>query len=388
MQTSRVTGSLQVKNNKYYAVVGWYENGKRLQKWYPTNLSLSGNKRKAQDILNQYIGDKERDLQTPKSDMLFSDLLGLWLRSQKSQLAPNTFENYSLVVQNKIMPFFSDRQIALCELEADDLMAYYNEMIEKGKSANTVRHHHTYIHSALSYAMKKNLIYRNPADAVELNKKEKPQTAFYNADELTTLLQAAKHSSIETPVLLACYLGLRRSEVLGLQWDAVDFDHNTIAISKKVCQYHNEQGKLLTVATSKLKNESSRRIVFMIKPVRDHLLNLQIRQQQNALRFGPIYKQAAADFICVRENGSLMKPDYLTRHFKALLQKNDLKIIRFHELRHSFASLLISNNIPLKVVQDCLGHADFNTTANIYTHITKEDQVKAFQMIADKITFE
>lgn len=388
MQISRVTGSLQIKNNKYYAVVGWYENGKRTQKWYPTNLFISGNKRKAQSILNQYIGDKERDLQMPKSDMLFSDLLRLWLHSRKSQLAPNTYENYSLVVHNKIIPFFFERKTTLCNLEADDLMAYYNQMIQNGKSVNTVRHHHAYIHAALSYAVKKNLIYHNPADTVELNKKEKPQTAFYNADELTALLQIAKHSSIETPVLLACYLGLRRSEVLGLQWEDIDFQNNTITIRKKVCQYHDEQGQLLTVATNKLKNESSRRTLAMTKPVREHLSNLQIQQQQKILKLGHIYKQAAAGFVCVRENGSLMKPDYLTRHFKSLLQQNDMKIIRFHDLRHSFASLLVSNNISLKMVQNCLGHADFNTTANIYTHITKDDQLKAFEMIADKITFK
>ena len=182
----------------------------------------------------------------------------------------------------------------------------------------------------------------NPADKVDRPRKNGFQPAFYDKDEINQLLACVKGTLIETPVMLAAFYGLRRSEAVGLRWNAIDFQQKT---------------------------KSSRRTLPLAAPIRKYLLDLQVRQAENRRLCGNCYCKDYEGYICINEMGYLLNPNRVSAMFELTLQQNHLRHIRFHDLRHSSASLLLANHVPLKQIQEWLGHSDFSTTANIYAHL-------------------
>ncbi|MBO5454798.1 MAG: tyrosine-type recombinase/integrase [Clostridia bacterium] len=192
---------------------------------------------------------------------------------------------------------------------------------------------------------------------------------YYNATELKELLDKTVNDPIHIVIFLAAYYGLRRSEVLGLKWSAIDFENKTVSISHKVVQ--NDKG---IVGMDVMKTKSSYRILPLIPQVEQALLAEREKQEEmkRVMRRG--YCKKYTDYICVDAIGELIKPNYVTDHFKVVLKEHGLKSVRFHDLRHSCASLLLANGVPMKMIQDWLGHSDMGTTANIYSHIDSESK--------------
>ena len=182
------------------------------------------------------------------------------------------------------------------------------------------------------------------------------------------LFDAIAGDPLELCVKIAAYYGLRRSEVLGLRWEAVDFEKKTISISHKVIEM-NVDGKFVPVGEDVLKTKSSFRTLPLIPVVENLLLAEKESQTRNRRLFKSSYCRDYLDYICVDESGTLLRPNYVTEHFGWLIQKYDLRKIRFHDLRHTCASLLLSNGIPMKQIQIWLGHSTFSTTADIYAHL-------------------
>lgn len=170
------------------------------------------------------------------------------------------------------------------------------------------------------------------------------------------------------PVKLAAFYGLRRSEVMGLRWDAVDFVHNTICIRHTVTGCTID-GQYQIIAADTTKTRSSRRTLPLVPTVREMLLRLKEQQEQNQKICGQSYSREFADYICVNKLGERIRPAYLSSCFSKALEQNHLRHIRFHDLRHSCATLLLAHGVPLKQIQEWLGHSDFSTTANIYAHL-------------------
>ena len=229
-------------------------------------------------------------------------------------------------------------------------------------------HYHANIHKALKYAVKLDLIAVNPADKVERPKKDRYVGSFYDADEMSALFAAAIGSKLELPILLGAFYGLRRSEVIGLKWDAIDFEQNTVTIRHTVTSCDLD-GKRILVAADTTKTKASMRTLPLVPFLRQRLLALRAQQQENRRRQGSGYSTAYLDYVCVNERGDLLRPHYVTKTFPKLLQANGLRRIRYHDLRHSCASLLLANGVPMKQIQEWLGHSDFSTTANIYAHL-------------------
>lgn len=226
----------------------------------------------------------------------------------------------------------------------------------------------TVIHRALKYAVKTELIPSNPADKVDRPKKNTFMASFYSEEEFARLFSALEGLLIEVPVKLSAFYGLRRSEVLGLKWDAIDFERNTISIRHTVTSCTiDSRYTIVTADTTKTK--SSRRTLPLVAPVRELLLNLRKRQAENRKLCGKSYCKEDDRYICLNEMGQRILLSYLSSHFGRMLEKNGLRHIRFHNLRHSSASLLLANHVPLKQIQEQLGHSDFSTTANIYAHL-------------------
>ncbi len=193
--------------------------------------------------------------------------------------------------------------------------------------------------------------------------------SYYTAAELKELLDKAEVDPIYIVILLAAYFGLRRSEVIGLKWDAVDFENKTVRISHKVIK--TDDG---IVGMDVMKTKSSYRTLPLIPQVEDALLKEKAKQEEMKAIMRRGYSKKYTEYICVDAIGELIKPDYVTNHFKILLRDNGLKQIRFHDLRHSCASLLLAQGVPMKMIQDWLGHSDMGTTANIYSHIDSESK--------------
>jgi hypothetical protein len=256
-----VAGHLQEKNGYFYAVLSYKDaQGKRKTKWIPTGYLIRGNKKKAEAFLmeqRQTFQLPAEDTEAVEKGELFADYLERWLKIAKSTIAITTYSSYDGMMKSTIVPWFRKTGVTITELTAQDIQDFYTAQLARVKS-NTVIHYHALIHRALKYAVKTDLLSVNPADKVDRPRKNGFQPAFYDKDEINQLLACVKGTLIETPVMLAAFYGLRRSEAVGLRWDAIDFQQNTITIQHTViaCRLN---GKYEVIARDTTKTKSSRR---------------------------------------------------------------------------------------------------------------------------------
>ena len=260
------------------------------------------------------------------------------------------------------------------------IVIYYQFELGKGLTANTVIHRHANIRKCLQYAFQIGLIKSNPADRVERPRKDKYLATIYNQQELEILFKTVKGDPIELGVILAAFYGLRRSEVVGLKWDAIDFEKKTISIKHTVTQV-NVDGKNITVQKDRTKTKSSYRTLPLVPPFEELLRRLKQEQLVNQKVCGAAYCKKYLDYIYVNAMGELVKPNFITQHFEIVLKNHGLKKIRFHDLRHSCASLLYANGVSLRDIQEWLGHSDIGTTSNIYTHLDYSSKVSSANAI-------
>ena len=373
-----IAGHLQEKKGLYYMVLSYKDkSGKRISKWLPTGLPVKGNKKRAEDMLMAARAEFVAVEAAIDRDMPFSSYLVQWMEIARSTLKPNTAAGYSGMIQNPIAPYFQQRGITLGGLQAVDIQMFYTSQLKR-VSANTVIHYHAIIHRALKYAVKTDLIDVNPADKVERPRKDRFTASFYDGNEVNRLFQAARGTPLELPVMLAAFYGLRRSEVVGLKWDAIDFENKTIAIrhTVTVCA---EKGRRIEVAADTTKTASSRRTLPLVPAFQTKLAALKEQQEKNRILCGRSYCTDYLGYVLVDAMGNRLKLSYISTAFPALLKRNGLRPIRFHDLRHSCASLLLKNGVPMKQIQEWLGHSDFSTTANIYAHLDAGSKLTSAQ---------
>ena len=259
--------------------------------------------------------------------------------------------------------------MTLKNLTAKDIQEFYLSELER-VSPSSVIHYHANIHKALKYAVKIDLIDVNPADKVERPKKDRYVGSFYDADEVNALFEAAKGSKLELPILFGAFYGLRQSEAIGLKWDAIDFERDTITI-KHIVTNAKIDGKCEIVCADRAKTKSSLRSLPLVSNIREKLLALREQQKENRRVCGNCYSKKYDGYVFVDAMGNIFNPRSVIANFSKLLEQNGLRHIRFHDLRHTFASSLINKDIPLFNVSKYLGHSDISTTANIYAHLDK-----------------
>ena len=361
-----VAGHLHEKNGYYYIILNLTDSaGKRKPKWISAGLTIKGNKKRAEQMLmeerRKYANTKAGD------DVLFADFMEQWLEIVKSTVSLPTYSSYVNAVKSIIAPYFRKKKILLRDLQAHDIQMFYQEQLQRVK-ASSVIHYHANIHKALKYAVKNDMIPSNPADKVERPKQDKFYGNFYDRDELNKLFEAVTGTKLELPVLLGAFYGLRRSEIVGLKWSAIDFEQNTITISHTVTSC-NLDGKCVIVAKDTTKTKSSRRTLPLVPYFHEKLLAVKAQQERNQKLCGRSYNREFLEYICVDDIGDRFKPNYITSQFPKLLERNGFRKIRFHDLRHSCASLPLASGVPMKHIQEWLGHSDFSTTANIYAHL-------------------
>lgn len=312
MKHREITGSLTERSGKYTAILNLYdENGKRKQKSIALGIPVKGNKRKAQarleELKREYSAPEWQRLKSKANSPLFADFLWDWLKVTAPTIERTTYHSYESIISARLDPFFRERGLRLCDVEPRHIRDLHQSIFRDGCNANTV-------------------------------------------------------------IQLAAYYGLRRSEVLGIRWSAVVLERGTISINHKVTE-STVDGRHRLYAEDKLKTKSSFRTLPLIPAVRELLAVQKEKQECYRAMFKKSYCTDYLDYICVDEMGQLFRPNYVTDHFKLLLNRHGLRPIRFHDLRHSCATLLLSQGIPMKQIQDWLGHSTFATTADIYSHL-------------------
>jgi integrase len=347
-----ITGCLQQKNGFYYAVLYLKVNGRRRCKWVPMRLPVEGTSaRKAQkafdEIRLQYEREEEERLEReakakelaenthPDALLPFTEYMEKWLQSTRSSLATATYQSYSNMIKARIRPYFAPLGLQLREVTPQHIEDFYQSILADDCTTNTVIHYHAIIRKALQTAVKKDILLKNPADKVDRPKKNVFHGSFYSEEEMLTLFDAVSGDPLELCVKIAAYYGLRRSEVLGLRWSAIDMEHKTISISHKVIEAEVD-GKFVPMGEDVLKTKSSFRTLPLIPAVGIILLEEKEKQEMYRRLFKKSYCRDYLDYICVDQCGKLLRPNYVTEHFSWLIEKYGLRKVRFHDLRHPY----------------------------------------------------
>lgn len=375
-----VSGHLEIKKGYYYVVLSYLDvNGKRHRPWISTGLPEKGNKRKAEAELARIRSTYEppKEVEDLNSDMPFADYLLQWLDIVKVRIKIATYSSYESMVKSSIEPHFRKKGYTLRGLEARHIQQFYTEKLKTVKP-NSVIHYHAVIHQALKYALKTDLVTQNVAMKVDRPKKNDFQPVFLDAAELQKLFEIIKGTKLELPVLVAAFYGLRRGEVVGLKWDAIDFERGYITIKRTVTSVQLN-GKTQIIEQDSAKTKSSMRTLPLVGSFREYFLQVKEAQELNKKVCGNCYNYEYDGFVFVDEMGERMKPGYLTSYFPKFIQRHGMRKMRFHDLRHSCASLLLANGVPLKQIQEWLGHSDFSTTANIYAHLDYSSKLSSAQ---------
>lgn len=396
-----ITGSVQINKGYYFIVFNMYnEYGKRKPEWHSTGLKVDNNERKnnqirkqAEKILNEELvrvnaensfSNKMNTIakNSKYSNMLFSDYMLEWLENIKPKVVQSTYIGYEQVVKGKLCPYFKSKKIKLIDLRSRDIQDFINYLYKQKLKGSTIAHYTSNMNTALKEAVIAEIIPSNPMDRIESVKKEVYIPEFYTDDELIELIEVIKTQKLELPLTLGIIYGLRREEILGLTWNAIDFKNKSITIRKTVGRGKYD-GVTQFLIKDIPKNKSSYRTLPMFDFIADLLKKYKEKYKLNEKIFGNTYITNYKDFICLMDNGELVKPDYVDRTFSRILKENGFRHIRLHDLRHSCATLLLRNGVPLPEIQKWLGHSNIVTTQR-YSHLDQNDKSIPANMIETK----
>ena len=371
-----VAGHLQEKRGYYYAVISYKdENGKRKTQWIATGLPVKGNKKRAEDVLYEIRHSFRSPEQIRAEELLFADYLEHhWLPSAKNSIEVTTYAGYENRVRATIAPYFRKTEITLKNLKPKDIQDFYTEQLKRVKGS-TVRGYHAMIHKALAQAVKHDLIVFNPADRVDIPQIQQYIADYYTAEELARLFQCVEGDEMELLFKMSAFYGMRKSEVLGLKWSAINFEEDSFVVRHTVTKTR-VNGRKVVVKKDRTKRKSSYRTMPLVKEFKEELLELKKQQAQNKAMCKRSYNRQDEEYVFVDAMGNLFDPERISRHFKSVLKKNGLREIRFHDTRHSSGSALCQMGVSMKEIQEWLGHSDFSTTANIYSHLTSDTKVR------------
>ncbi|WP_294729006.1 site-specific integrase [Fusobacterium nucleatum] len=378
---------LRERNGIYHVVVYWINPITKEQesKSKSTGLKIKGNKKKAeeieeaffQEVKEKYKDAYQEDKIEKKEKIKFLDFLEQSITNSKNSIEYPTYKSYR-DQQRIINKFFSIKNLDLEAVTVADILDFYSYLSNIRKNTNnTVIHYHALLRKTFTEAHIRKLIKENIMLEIPRPKKEKYISEVFNLKEINIFLNHIKGHQFELEMNLAIFYGFRRSELLGLRFSVIDFDNNTILVNTKITS--SEKEKL--VAKQKMKNDSSYRIMPLLDSVKKLIIQRMERIKKDKYFFKSVYTKKWEGFICVVENGELIKPGRLTRTFRKLINECGLKEIRLHDLRHSCATLLYEQDIQLKDIQMWLGHSDIQTTANIYSHFDYTRKEKTGKII-------
>ena len=327
-----------------------------------------------------FISAKQQNKFVVPSKQTVRDYLDEWLKQHADcNLAPKTADRYHELLEKYVMPRIGD--ILLRDLDPGRLEKLYNELRVNGSirkeggslSPKTVRHVHSAIHSALAKAVRWKRIVANPADMCDLPRMQKREVIAPDQIEAQLIFDTALGTRLYTPALIVAFTGIRRGEVLALQWSGIDFENRTMKVSRSLGQVRD---KLFYKSTKGNKVRSFPLSEVLIAALQAH------RKEQDKFRemFGPDYR-SDLDLVICQPDGSEICPDSFSATFCKMLRKIGKPGLGIHSIRHSHASVLLSKGVSIAAVSKRLGHANISTTLNIYGHSFSRDEVRAAEVI-------
>lgn len=332
-------------------------------------------KEKAEEIMNKMEKEIEGGIFEGKKTKLRSFLLE-WLKTHKKRLKPSTFESYEYIINSHILPILG--KYSLGDLIDNPVLLedYYDYKLKKGRlnsnkglSNRTVRYHHSVMHKAFNTAMKWKMIKTNPADLVDPPKKINKEAKYMDSVKIAEFLKTVDNEYYKRLFEFAAKTGLRRGEVLGLQWDLIDFNNRVILVKQSLLRVNGE-----TFIQENTKNSLIRNVPFSNK-IYKILKSIKAEQSKRKLLLKSQYNEN--NFVFALEDGSPPDPDTITHAFKKYARAAGMSEYTFHSLRHSFASILKQNGEDIQTIQKLLGHTLRSTTADIYTHVSVQSKTSA-----------
>ena len=380
-----MTGCIKLKNGYYYAIINYKDKyGTYKQKWFATGLKERGNKKLAKEFLETQMNNfKEDDFTENKTieekkpkDIIFIDYLNDYIEGKQKNISPSTYRGYKHL--QKVLYKYFGNQLKLKDISYKKLLDFYDYLkCERNLKNNSIKKYKEILAPALNIAYRDNLIERNPYDFMPKLKREKSKREYYDQSELENLFQITDSTIIGLIVRVAAYYGFRRSEIAGLRWQSIDFKRKTITVENKVLNIEKE-----VICTETLKTLSSNRTMPLLPEIEERLIKRKKEIEHNKKIYKSSYNKKYEDYVFVNDIGDLILPDYISHFFGDLLKKHNLKHIRFHDLRHSCASLLVANKVPMKHIQEWLGHSSYNLTADTYSHLSFESKKESANVIS------
>lgn len=328
----------------------------------------------AVQALDDYAAGRALASGKPNRELTVGQWLEYWLdQIIRPSRSASTIHGYHMIVRNHLVPGLGS--IRLTSLTAAQLQQYLNQKMEEGLCGNTVRKHYSVMYSALKQARQERLVTENVAAHVAPPVTSRPTHHYYDSDTMKQLFQAVAGTSMEPVVKLAGYLGLRRSEICGLKWSSVDRVAKVITIAEARTAVN---GKAVDKGT---KNRASvRRLGYAgitdLEEVIERLWQQRCREKE---QMGSYYDDR--DFVLCHSGGRPYQPDYLSNRFQRVLAGKGLPYVTLHGLRHSFASIAHSCNVPLYGISRALGHSNTQTTTQIYMHLFDETHLSVVQQV-------
>lgn len=385
-----MAGSIEKRGKSSYRLIvseGYDLHGKPLIH----RKTVHGTKKEAEVELAKFVTEVQNGLVIDGKALRFSEFVEIWKRDYGSkELAPKTYERYKGMLNTRIIPYFG--HFKLSNIKPTHIMSFYDYLskdhqlkrcknhngktVMKGLSSKTILEHHRLLHAMLQNAVYWQILPYNPADRVKPPKHERPQIKYYDDIQCKKLLEALENEEIkfQTIVILTLFTGMRRGEVLGLEWSDIDFKEGFVNITK-ASQYTSEKG----IFVKNPKTQSSIREVGIPDIVINMLKKYRTWYEAEKERCGDLWNNSNRLFVTW--NGNPMHPDTVTDWFRSFIKKNNLPKITFHGLRHTNATLLISKNVDVAVVASRLGHAQITTTLNFYVHPVQSHNKEAGQVL-------
>lgn len=319
----------------------------------------------------------QRKLETAKADLArglpliterqtVKQYLTTWLDGVASEIRPGSLIRYTDAVTLHLIPALG--RTPLLALSAPQVKAFYSQKIKDGLSPTTVSHLHGVLHRALKDAERMGLVQMNVTDRVKAPRRDHKEMTALSEESARTLLDAARGDRLEAVYLLALTTGMREGELVSLHWHDVDLERGTLTVR------YNAEKTNEGYQVAETKTTYSRRTIKLARHVVDALRAHRTRQKAERLKARDWHEH---DFVFPNRQGSLLLPPNLYQYFQRVRVAADLPVMRFHDLRHTAATIAIARNVPLKVVSEMLGHADISITLRLYAHVLPHMQQAA-----------
>ena len=353
--------------------------GKRVRRY----KTIEGTKKEAEKAMHEYIRELEKGYYVTNDKITISEWIDTWLEVYiEPNVSPTTLSRYQGMIKRYIKPLLGHLQVQ--ELRTLAVQTWVNNLkispsSGKPMSAATIKHSYHVLKGAMDKAVLAGIIPRSPCTGIMLPKGQKKEAVVYDEAQIKQLLAAARGTDMELVIDMELCLGLRRGELLGLEWDDIDWEKNQIKIIRNRVVVNSKS------VVKEPKTASGFRTLDVPAPLMQKLRKRKLECAANRMKLGRNYM--VSDYVIVHDDGKPIYPEYLSQMLTKLQDRCGLPRCRFHDLRHLCASIMLLQGVNVKVAQERLGHKDITTTMNIYSHVLPSSAREAADKIGQLVYF-